>query len=253
MASPDLFHPTGPLPDLARSDAGTALYSTWNVGTPERQRATVDAITATWHARPWPSPDLLSYNVYAGTDGDTLMHYSQWTGAEAYHAFVREHRAERVSDIDRAVPDIQRNGVGEFRHYRRFSGTDEGTAGATTADPGFIVVLDIDFDAPDPVLRRTWIDIVIEGLRAEPHPGLISADFHLNVDGRAHLGSDRARVLNVARWTDEAAYEAAIDTGGRPADTAAVDRLRDLPGFAGSRSTRYRFARGFTPEAVERR
>ncbi|MBL1095775.1 antibiotic biosynthesis monooxygenase [Streptomyces coffeae] len=248
MTSPSPSLPAGPLPDLARPEVGAALFSTWSAGTPERQRATVEAIAATWDSRPWPAPDLLSYNVYTGTDGDTLMHHSQWTGEEAYHAFVQEHRAERVADIDSAVPDIKRLGVGTFRRYRGFSGIPEGT----TPAPGLIVVIDVDFDAPDPALRRNWIDTVIETLHAVPLPGLISADFHLNVDGRAHLGSDRARVLNYAQWTDEKAYEAAILDDGRPGGPAAADRLRNLPGFAGSESRRYHFARGFTPGTVGR-
>ncbi|QKV92604.1 antibiotic biosynthesis monooxygenase [Streptomyces sp. NA02950] len=245
-ADPSRPRPAGPLPDLARPDVGAALFSTWSVGTPERQRAAVDAIAAAWDSRPWPTPDLLSYNVYAGTDGDTLMHLSQWSSEESYHAFVREHRTERIADIDSAVPGIKRMGIGNFRRYRGFSGTAGGTAPA----PGLIVVIDIDFDAPDPVLRRNWVDAVIETLRTVPRPGLISADFHLNLDGRARLGTDRARVLNYAQWTDEEAYEAAVLADRRPGGPAARDRMRGLPGFARSESMRYHFARSFTPGTV---
>uniref|UniRef100_UPI003718FFF9 hypothetical protein n=1 Tax=Bacillus mobilis TaxID=2026190 RepID=UPI003718FFF9 len=111
---------SNPLPDLTRPDVGAALFSTWSVGTPERQRAAVDAIAATWDGRPWPAPELLSYNVYAGTDGDTLMHHSQWASEGAYHAFFRTHRQERNDEIDSAVPDLKRLGLSSYRFYRGF-------------------------------------------------------------------------------------------------------------------------------------
>ncbi|MET8008563.1 antibiotic biosynthesis monooxygenase [Streptomyces sp. NPDC005271] len=232
----------GPLPDPARPDSGIALFSTWSVGTPDRQRATVDAIAAAWDDRPWPTPALLSYNVYGGTDGDTLLHHSQWTSEDAYHAFVRTQRQERNDDIDRAVPGIERLAIAGYRHYRAFSTVVEGD----TPDPGLIVIVNIDFGRPAPELRREWVDTVIEALEAEPDPGLLTADFHLIVDGERHLSTDRARVLNYARWTTEEAYEAAV-TGDRPrGGSSAWDRVRDFPGFLGTEVRRYRFWRSFT-------
>ncbi|MFE5733356.1 antibiotic biosynthesis monooxygenase [Streptomyces sp. NPDC056528] len=95
-------------PDLYRPGVGAVLVSTWRVGTPERQRAAVEAVRRTWEAREWPDPRLLSYSVYAGTDGDTLLHYSQWTDERAYDDFVRTHRDDRNGEIDAAVPGIER-------------------------------------------------------------------------------------------------------------------------------------------------
>ncbi|WP_053642075.1 MULTISPECIES: hypothetical protein [unclassified Streptomyces] len=95
-------------PDLYRPGVGAVLVSTWRVGTPERQRAAVEAVRKTWEAREWPDPGLLSYSIYAGTDGDTLLHYSQWTGEEVYEDFVRTHRDDRNAEIDAAVPGVER-------------------------------------------------------------------------------------------------------------------------------------------------
>ncbi|CAM5725653.1 Antibiotic biosynthesis monooxygenase OS=Streptomyces antimycoticus OX=68175 GN=SSPO_037400 PE=4 SV=1 [Streptomyces antimycoticus] len=111
-----------------------ALFSTWSVGTPQRQRAAVSAIAATWDSRPWPASKLLSYNVYAGTDGDTLMHHSQWASEAAYHAFVRTQRQERNDAIDSAVPDLKRLGLSAYRHYRSFRAPS--TPKATLRTPG---------------------------------------------------------------------------------------------------------------------
>ncbi|MBU3864673.1 antibiotic biosynthesis monooxygenase [Streptomyces sp. 4503] len=235
---------SGPLPDLTRPDVGAALFSTWSVGTPERQRATVDAIAATWDNRPWPASELLSYNLYAGTDGDTLLHHSQWAGEAAYHAFVRTQRQERNDEIDSAVPDIKRLGLSSYRHYRGFQAP--AAAQSETVDSGLFVVVEIDFSDPDPQARRSWVDLVIEALENEPDPGLISADFHLIVDGERHLSTDRARVLNYARWTGAETYEAAMAADGpRGGGSSLWDKVRDFPGRVGASSRSYRFRRGF--------
>ncbi|MBI0295275.1 antibiotic biosynthesis monooxygenase [Streptomyces sp. PRKS01-29] len=235
---------SGPLPDLTRPDVGAALFSTWSVGTPERQRATVEAIAATWDSHPWPTPELLSYNLYAGTDGDTLMHHSQWADEAAYHAFFRTQRERRNDAIDSAVPDIKRLGLASYRHYRGFHAP--AAAQGDTTDPGLFVVVEIDFDDPDPQVRRSWVDLVIEALESEPDPGLLSADFHLIADGERHLSTDRARVLNYARWTDVAAYEAALAADGpRDGGSSAWDRVRDFPALVGASSRSYRFRRSF--------
>ncbi|MEU0807976.1 antibiotic biosynthesis monooxygenase [Streptomyces sp. NPDC005970] len=235
-----MLGPTSPLPDLARPDVGAALFSTWGVGTPERQRATVDALAHSWDSRPWPSPELFSQNVYVGMDGETLMHHAQWASEEAYLAFVRAQRQERVDEIDAAVPGIERHGIANYRRYRGF---DTRAAGDPRV-PGCIVVIKADFDDPAPELRRRWIDAVIEALETDPAPSpdLISADFHLIVDGARHLANDRAQVLNYAQWTSEEAYDAAIAADD---PTPEWERVRHFAGFQGTTAKRYRFARSF--------
>ncbi|MEU6349419.1 antibiotic biosynthesis monooxygenase [Streptomyces sp. NPDC047072] len=225
-------------PDLTRADAGAPLFSTWRVGTPERQRRTVEAIARTWERRPWPAGDLLAYHVYAGQDGSTLLHHSQWTSERAYEAFVKTHRQERVDEIDTAVPDIERVGLGRYRRHR----SRERAAGDARV-PGLLAVVRIDFEpgAEDP--RPGWIDTVLRALADDPggHAGLISAHFHLSGDG--------THALNYAEWESSEAYDRAIAAPGEGigSPTELWQRVRTYPGFKGSTISRYRHALGLIP------
>lgn len=149
-------------PDPARTDARLAKASTWNVGTQRRQREAVDAIRKAWESREWPHSGLLSYSVYAGEDGATLLHYSQWTGEQAYQDFVGESRDIRNDEIDAAVPGIERLGLRTYELYR--SGL---RAAGDTRETGCLVIVDVEFDGPDPARQRAWVDTVFEALGEE--------------------------------------------------------------------------------------
>ncbi|MCC5034464.1 antibiotic biosynthesis monooxygenase [Streptomyces sp. WAC 00631] len=219
-------------PDITRPDAGARFFSTWRVGTPQRQRAVVAAVAATWAERPWPTRDLLAYHVYTGTDGDTLLHHSQWTDKAAYHAFVRTHRQERNDEIDAAVPGIERVGIAAYELYRSRSLRDPG------AVPGCVVVVDVEFDGPDRARQRAWVDAVFEALDGEPQsrPGGISANFLLSTDG--------TRVLNYAEWTSEEAHADALAAPGDGVGSATEGwrRVQSFPGLLRSDVKRYRWA-----------
>ncbi|MER7718344.1 antibiotic biosynthesis monooxygenase [Streptomyces flaveolus] len=225
-------------PELARPDVRAPFFSTWRVGTPERQRQTVDAIARTWQRRPWPAGDLLSYHVYTGHDGSTLLHHSQWAGEQAYEAFVKTHRQERVDEIDTAVPGIERLGLGRYRRH----GGRERQAGDTRV-PGLIVTVRIDFAQDAAERRGEWVDLVLKALADDPvgHRGLISAHFHLSTDG--------THVLNYAEWESAHAYDAALAAPGEGigAATDQWDRVRTHPGVRGSTGSRYDHALGLTP------
>ena len=75
------------LPDITDTDCHIVLVSEWTVGTPERQRATADALVAVGERAPGP-PGLLSNNFFASTDGETVLNYALWTSREAYDEFV---------------------------------------------------------------------------------------------------------------------------------------------------------------------
>jgi heme-degrading monooxygenase HmoA len=208
------------------------------VGTPLRQRQAVEAIAGTWQRRPWPTDDLLGYHVYAGHDGSTLLHYSQWRSAEAFEAFTATHRQERVDEIDTAVPGIERLRLDRYRHYR--SGGQEGD----TRVPGCIVIVDVEFEGPDPDRQRAWVDAVFEALEKEPtpHPGGIAAHFHLSTDG--------TRVLNYAEWESAQAH---IDALAAPGDgvgsaTELWRRVQTWPGMKGGSVSRYDHALGLVPD-----
>ncbi|GAA3144975.1 hypothetical protein ACFQ0X_33155 [Streptomyces rectiviolaceus] len=155
------------LPDPARADGGLVFLSTWSTGTPERQRATAEAIAEAWESRPWPHDGLLSYTVYAGADGSTLAHRSHWRDDEAYQDFFAHGRDERNSDIDKAVPGIERLGL----HKTRLR---DGVARA--AGDG----------------RVAGAIVITEGDAGPAAPGLISVHFHVTTDG--------GRVIRYEEW-----------------------------------------------------
>lgn len=222
-------------PDLARADAAAHFFSTWRVGTPERQARAVEAIAHAWERRPWPTEGLRAYHVYTGHDGETLMHHSRWVDEAAYEAFVKTRRQERVDEIDTAVPGIERVGLDRYRYHRgreRAAGDDR--------TPGLIVTVRIDFEPAAAGRRADWIDLVVEALAGEPtwHRGLIAAHFHLSTDG--------GHVLNYAEWESAGAHDEALAADAGPAAQLweRVQRHPDVTGFALSR---YDHALGLVP------
>ncbi|MER6193019.1 antibiotic biosynthesis monooxygenase [Streptomyces cyaneofuscatus] len=217
-------------PDPARDDAGIAKAGTWDVGTPERQRQAVDAIRKAWESREWPHPGLLSYSVYAGEDGRTLLHYSQWAGEQAYQDFVRESRDTRNADIDAAVPGIERLAPHTYELYR--SGF---RAEGDTREPGCVVIVDVEFAGPDPARQRDWVDAVFEALGEDPHTpaGGIAAHFHVSTDG--------TRVLNYAEWESAGHHIAALAAPGEGIGSPSPlwERVQKYPGMTGGGVNRY--------------
>ncbi|MFF8019129.1 hypothetical protein [Streptomyces sp. NPDC007929] len=217
-------------PDLTDPRIGAPFFSTWRVGSPERQQRTVEAIARTWERRAWPARDLLAYHVYAGQDGSTLMHYSQWTVEHAYESFVKAHRQERVDEIDTAVPGIERVGLGRYRRYR----SRERAVGDARV-PELIVTVRVEFEVAE--RREEWVDLVVKALDDDPegNAGLVSAHFHLSTDG--------GHVLNYAEWESADDYERAL---AAPA-SEMWERVRTYPGVKGSVGGRYRHALGLVP------
>ncbi|WP_137990115.1 antibiotic biosynthesis monooxygenase [Streptomyces vilmorinianum] len=222
-------------PDPYRPGVGAVLASTWRVGTPERQRAAVDAIAETWESRDWPDGGLLSYTVLIGDDGDTLLHYSQWTAEEAYDDFVRTFRDDRNAEIDAAVPGIDRVALHRYGPPYRSAVLSEKSAGAAPdlVTPGLVVVAEAVFDGADSARQRTWVDDVFAAMDADagerPAPGGIGAHFHLSTDG--------TRVLNYAEWESVRAFEEWQAADG--ADTGLWAKVHHHPGLVESRVRRY--------------
>lgn len=228
-------------PDPARSDIGATLFSTWKLPDPDGRQAALDAIARVWERDPWPAPGLLGYYVYEGEDGRTLLHHSQWTGEDAYEDFVRSHRQARVDEIDAAAPGIERIGLGRYRHYR------SGSIDADARVPGCVVTVDVEFDVPeggDPQLQRAWVDAVFEALESDPapHPGGISAHFHLSTDGRS--------VLNYAEWESAQAHIDALESPGTGigGPTPQWQRVQNFPGLKQSHLRRHTLALGLLPD-----
>lgn len=90
---------------------------------------------------------------------------------------------------------------------------------------GCVVVVTVDAD--DEVTARAWIDTVFTALSSDPqpHPGGISAAFHIREDGR--------QVINYAEWVSaEDHADALARTAGRGIGTRTADwaRVLDFPG-----------------------
>ncbi|MGW6459687.1 antibiotic biosynthesis monooxygenase [Streptomyces sp. NPDC055078] len=235
-------------PDLGRTGVGVVKVSTWDVGTPERQRATLRAIDEAWRSREWPDVGLLSYSVLPGEDGRTLMHYSQWADEAAYQEFFRTFRDARNADIDAAVPGIERLSLHSYELYR--SSAEEGD----TRVPGCVVTVEVEFDGPDARRQRDWVDGVFRALDSDragvddadggtgglPDEGGISGWFHISLDG--------TRMLNYAEWETADAHRAALSAPGG-ADTEAWKRVHSYPGVIGQSVTRYTPGLSFSPGA----
>ncbi|WP_055534101.1 antibiotic biosynthesis monooxygenase [Streptomyces graminilatus] len=226
-------------PDLARPDVEAPFFSTWRVGTPERQREAVDAIAATWERQTWPVGGGLGYFVYAGHDGTTLLHHSQWAREQDYEAFLKTQRQARVDEIDTAVPGIERVALDRYRRYR-----SKARAAGDTRVPGLVVTVRIDFEEGAAERRREWVDLVFDAMSEplESDRGLISAHFHLSQDG--------THVLNYAEWESPESYDVAIAGPGEGAGSAseAWERVRTYPAVKSVTGSRYSYVLGLVPE-----
>jgi hypothetical protein len=221
-------------PDFRLPGAGVVKVSTWDVGTPDRQRATLAAIERAWTSRPWPEGGPLAYTVHRGDDGRTLLHYSQWPGEQAYEHFFRGGRSERNAEIDAAVPGVKRLGLHAYEPYGGFGGHRV---------PGCVVVMVAEFGAADGEHRRRWADAVLaatgpgegaygDGARGGSGAGVLGA--------RLHLGTGGDRVLAYTEWESAEAHETALALagpgGGSGGGWAAV---RAVPGVRRDEVRRY--------------
>ena len=225
------------LPDLTRTDdVAAVLFSHWAVGSAERQDATIESTGDVWNARPWPHRHLLSYSMFACTDGDYLLNYTQWSQRSAHEVYVRTERKPRINAVDEAVRDAdvhgetQRLGVVYYRRYR-------GTERIGPDVPGCHVVVIVEFDGPDERRQKRWADGALAamdaaGTRAD---GLIAAHLHLSDDG--------TRVLNFAEWESDAAHENAADVHGLGFGSGAPEwrAMERFPGVTGVVTRRYHF------------
>lgn len=224
-------------PDPTREEAGATLFSTWRLPSPARRRAALDAIAAVWERDPWPSGGLLGYWVYEGEDGRTLLHHSQWRSEDAFESFVRSHRQARVDEIDAAAPGIERVALHRYRRYRSAGLPGEGRV------PGCFVTVDVEFEGNDEARQRAWVDAVFEALESDPapHPGGVSAHFHLGTDG--------SRVLNYAEWESARAHIEALESPGNGvgSPTPQWRRVQRFPGLKRSVVKRWHLAYGLVP------
>jgi hypothetical protein len=229
--------PSAALPQIARADIGAVIVAHWHV-TPETQERLADAIIDAWNRVTW-SDGLVSVTTLVSTDGEAVLQYAQWTSAAAYQAFEQRDGEAWASSLDHSAPRIERQPPVTYRLHR--SGVRENAAA-----PGCIVVVTVEFDAPDERRQREWIDLVFDVLASETAPpaGGISGHFHVSLDG--------TRVMNYAEWVDEAAHREALEGSGQGA-VGRSPRWREVQTFPGMRSggfRRYRLHRSLVAHAV---
>ena len=109
------------------------------------------------------------------------------------------------------------------------------TAGASSSDKpvGCVVLVTIDTD--DEAAARGFVDAVFVALASEPnpHPGGISAAFHIREDGR--------QVINYAEWVSAQDHADALANGvGVGSATADWRRAQTFPGTRQGGFVRYR-------------
>lgn len=201
-------------PDLTRTDVHAVLVAERAADT-----TSVEEVFAELDRRGWPS-NLLSFNAFGSTDGETVLIYTQWRDGAV-------------------VPEVVGGDPVEYRLYR--SGVRD--------DPppvGCVVVVRVEFDGPDDRRQRQWVDTVFDALAGETDPpaGGISGHFHASTDG--------TRVLNYAEWTDEQAHRDALARSdqGTVGVSPGWRRVLEFPGVRESGFRRYRFLRGRSAPVV---
>jgi hypothetical protein len=201
-------------PDIGRADAGAVSVTEWSVGAVDLQEITANTLINAWQREDWPE-GLMSMNLFASTDGKTLLNYAQWATCEACEKFA--------GALDEAV---------QYRLHRS-------RARDAASIPGCVVIVSVEFDGPDEARQRRWIDLVFDALDSEPQlpPGGISGHFHISTDG--------TRVLNYAEWITPEAHRAALENSGQ----GTVGRgpkwleVRNFPGIKANSFKRYKLIR----------
>ncbi|MFJ4655327.1 nitroreductase family deazaflavin-dependent oxidoreductase [Nocardia sp. NPDC088792] len=195
-------------PDITRPDAHTVLVTE----SPAHQRKVVQDKLAELAHTAWPA-GLVSLSAFLSIDGEKVLTYSQWAEGASGREFV--------SGFAGTEPI-------EYHLYRSVAGPDRPV-------PGCTVVLNIEFQGPDPQRQRQWIDTVLEAMAEEtdPAPGGISGHFHVSTDG--------TWAMPFAEWTDAQAHIDALErsTLGMVGSAPGWQRVRDFPGVKGSRFRRY--------------
>ncbi|WP_413804457.1 hypothetical protein [Streptomyces sp. OE57] len=196
-------------PDVARADARTVVITVRYTGDGARQQAVADEAVAGREAGSWPA-GLLSWSLFASTDGQVLMAYEQWADDAALDAALAA-TPPYVSGIAGTEPSAP----ARYRVHRSFvSRVERGPVGCVGTPV---------FDVDGPEGQRHFVDEVFSMTKeVPPMPGSLSAHFHLSADG--------TRVFNYAEWSTERAHidavEAADPTNVRGRITGEIPGVR---------------------------
>ncbi len=177
---------------LSRPDVDLAVISHWSVRAPEFQSGAAERLLDFRSSRPWPD-GLKARYAYTGTDGVTLMTYSQWATGSVFDQSFAWEGADR--DLEIGAHDITRRATDSFRLYRSLAGSE-------TGQPGCIVLVTFDVDGAG---RQTQlIDMLLERGGSEADGAgprsQIGTHFHTNLSGTS--------VVNYAEFVDEHSHDA---------------------------------------------
>lgn len=176
-------------PVITRADAGIALITVRYVGDTARQRSVAEEAGLSRAEESWPG-GLLSWSLFASTDGQALMAYEQWAGDDALDAALTgpEPYVPGIPGTEPSVPVCYR--------VHRSNVIDDGQGVV-----GCVVTPVFDTDGPE--RQRHFIDEIFAMTQdVKPMPGSIAAHFHTSADG--------TRVFNYAEWRDEQSHVDAL-------------------------------------------
>ncbi|WP_330231107.1 NAD(P)H-binding protein [Nocardia sp. NBC_00508] len=208
---------TDPVPDVARPDMDVATVGRWTLGSEAAQLTAADAALELWADSAWPD-GLLRRSVLLGTDGRTVLHYAQWSSAEAADRFGADETAT-YTRIDRALPEIVRSDTTTHRLYRRVVPHE-------SLPVGCVVVVSFDTDSQE--TGRTFVDTLLDRFHPihDPDPkktaGMISNNFHIATDGTG--------VINYAEFVDVDAHRGIVD-GQLSSNDAVPKMIASMPGL----------------------
>lgn len=219
---------TDPVPEVTRADAGLVLMSTWTLDTPPRQRAAAEAAIEPWRHTPLPA-GMLSYHVMIGTDGATLLHYSQWKDEAALERRRATDPPERVTRIDEEVPGIRRNGLTVYQLHDTVPRM--GSARTECVEREIITV-------PDSATAQAFIDTLHKWLTSNTEvSSAVTHHFHISGSGNeithlVELPNQDFPAQTVAKWSRSSSTVAAL--------------VKEFPGVAVASSSRFLPYRGIT-------
>lgn len=216
-----------------KSDGEMALITEWQVEDSKNQRIIADASLENMENGYWPE-GLLYYHTYLGTDGVSILHYSNWRHEQDHINFLEKGLPRRLDELFKQVQLKDREMLGKFRIYKTLTGDSK-------AVPGCIIIIQEDFESPE--VTPQWIDTVVEALSSEEQlpEGYLSAYFHISLDGKS--------MLNYAEWTSEEAHQKAMDQSlkGTIGQAHLWDKVINFKGRLDNTSLkRYKFYKSLT-------
>lgn len=166
-------------PVIAREDVAIALVEEVVTADEERMHAAAAAVVQHWEATAWPS-GLVAQSLFTGTDGRSLLTYSQWSSAEELGEYLRSRGAVRP---DWRALGIEPGAPRPFELYRRVRPTvlPDPLPPARCFPAAFFAMESRD-------AARTWVDGLLDNEeenegKDRAYPGALAANFHVSEDG----------------------------------------------------------------------